>query len=77
MPRKIWDSITTEIPTEVLDYYLQNIVPTVWITNIDEQVKGFYQYQIDPSYHDEKTFLAMCHEKWERHNSNQIEGHPV
>ncbi len=69
--------IITAIPTEVLDYYLQNIVPTVWITNIDEQVKGFYQYQIDPSYYDEKTFLAMCHEKWERHNSNQIEGHPV
>lgn len=44
--------IITAIPTEVLEYYLQNVVPTVWITNIDEQVKGFYQYQVDPNYHE-------------------------
>jgi len=69
--------IITAIPTEVLEYYLQNVVPTVWITNIEEQVNGFYAFSIDPSYHDRITFLAMCHKKWERHNTNQIEGHPV
>ncbi len=69
--------IITAIPTQVLDYYLENIVPDVWITNIEEQVNGFYALGINPSYHDRISFLAMCHEKWERHNLNQIEGHPI
>ena len=69
--------IITAIPSWVLDYYLETIVPDVWITNIEEQVNGFYALGVHPSYHDRITFLAMCHEKWERHNSNQIEGHPI
>jgi len=65
--------IITAIPTQVLDYYLENIVPDVWITNIEEQVNGFYALGIDPSYHNRITFLALCHEKWEKHNTQRVE----
>ena len=67
--------IVTNIPTEVLDFYLTNIVPTLYITDIADHVKGFYEFNIDSNYHTQENFLVLCQERWELYNN--IEGHPV